>query len=718
MNILLITPPFCQLNTPYPATAFLKAWLKGKGHQVRQADTGLEVYLRLFSPEGLKNYVFGKPSPEALAILESNDALMRTWQLRERYGECLPAVLDFLRGGDTVLAHMLCRPGYLPEGERFLTLEPSDSDFPETGDTTDRARLRATLFLEDLADYHKQVNDPDFGFSRYADHLALSPPSFDPLYNKTQERDSAVSLIHRDVLEDLCGDFKPDLIGFSVPFPGNLLEALRGAAALREICPDAHITLGGGYVSTELRQLEDIRLSGFFDSITLDDGEDALEALAAALETESESPRVRCFLPEEGKWVYHDDDDSRIRNRDRPAPDYSDLRMDDYLCLADRENPMHRLWSEGPWIKIMAAHGCYWKRCAFCDTSLDYIGRFDPTTATRLADQMEQLIRETGKRSFHFVDEAAPPALLKELALELIRRKITVSWWANIRFEKNFSPPLCRLLARSGCIAVSGGLEVASDRMLRLIDKGVSVTQVSRVCAAFRQAGIMVHAYLMYGFPGQTARELVSSLEVVRQLFGRDLLQSAFWHRFALTAHSPVGQNPEAFGVSITGPEHQGFARNDLQFRQESEALDAYGKGLTTALYNYMRGKGLELPLKHWFEFRIPAPDKGAKEIGKLLDSPEELELDGQSRLLWIEALPAESAEGLIFRGCDYQEVLALPPDQLAFTTTLLECCRPSAAPFLVNDFDRLAADMGIDADEYLSSPVFKELTEYGLLVL
>jgi hypothetical protein len=717
MNILLITPPFCQLNTPYPATAFLKAWLKEKGHRVRQADTGLEVYLRLFSTCGLDRYVFGDCSPDTRESLRDNDALLRTWQLRDRYRECLPPVLDFLQGRDAALAHILCRPGYLPEGERFLTLD-SDPSLPGgDADTNDRARLRATLFLEDLADFHKQVNDPDFGFSRYADHLALSPPSFDPLYDKAKEKDSAVSRIHRAVLEEICGDFRPDLAGFSVPFPGNMLEALRGAAALREICPDAHLTLGGGYVNTELRQLEDIRLAEFFDSVTLDDGEDALEALARGLEEETETRRVRTFLPGREGWIFHDDG-SRIRHRERPAPDYADLKLNDYLCLADRENPMHRLWSEGPWIKMMAAHGCYWKRCAFCDTSLDYIGRFDPTTAGRLADQMEQLVRETGKRSFHFVDEAAPPALLKELALELIRRNTAVSWWANIRFEKNFSPALCRLLARSGCIAVSGGLEVASDRMLKLMDKGGSVTQVSRVCAAFREAGIMVHAYLMYGFPGQNARELISSLEVVRQLFSRDLVQSAFWHRFALTAHSPVGLDPGAFGVTVTGPEHRGFARNDLHFRQDSEELDAYGKGLNTALYNYMRGKGLELPLKHWFDFRIPAPDRGAREIGRLLDSPRGLELDGRSRLLWIEPLPEAKGEGLVFRGSDYQEELPLTARETDFTISLLEHSLPGAEPFLIDDFDRLAADWNIDGDDYLSSSVFRELMGYGLLVL
>ena len=119
---------------------------------------------------------------------------------------------------------------------------------------------------------------------------------------------------------------------------------------------------------------------------------------------------------------------------------------------------------------------------------------------------LNAIVAETGQTGFHFVDEAAPPKSLKALAAELQRRGVAVGWWGNIRFEKSFTPELCRQLAASGCIAVSGGLEVASDRLLKLMQKGVSVQQVARVTKAFADAGILVHAYLMYGFPTQTVQ--------------------------------------------------------------------------------------------------------------------------------------------------------------------------------------------------------------------
>src|ERR1700709_1473134 len=124
-------------------------------------------------------------------------------------------------------------------------------------------------------------------------------------------------------------------------------------------------------------------------------------------------------------------------------------------------------------------------------------------------DRIEAMVRETGETGFHFVDEAAPPAALRAIAQRLIGRRVSITWWGNIRFEKSFTPALVDLLARSGCVAISGGLEVASDRLLTLMKKGVTVAQVARVARAFSDVGVLVHAYLMYGFPTETEQETI-----------------------------------------------------------------------------------------------------------------------------------------------------------------------------------------------------------------
>ena len=286
------------------------------------------------------------------------------------------------------------------------------------------------------------------------------------------------------------------------------------------------------------------------------------------------------------------------------------LPLNSYLSLLDMLNPMHRLWSDGRWNKLTVAHGCYWKKCSFCDISLDYISRYETASASVLVDRIEAIVAETGQTGFHFVDEAAPPKMLKALAEELLRRKVVISWWGNIRFEKTFTPKLAQLLARSGCIAMSGGLEVASDRLLGLMEKGVTVSQVAQVTKGFSNAGILVHAYLMYGFPSQTIQETIDSLEYVRQLFENGCIQSGFFHRFSCTVHSPVGRNPEKYGVQLIPLPPTSFAKNDIGFIDPSGVdHDALGFGLKKAIYNFMHGIGIEADVRSWFEdFEGAAP--------------------------------------------------------------------------------------------------------------
>ena len=399
---------------------------------------------------------------------------------------------------------------------------------------------------------------------------------------------------------------KPKAIAFSVPFPGNLFSTLRLAQWLRQAHPDIPILMGGGFVNTELRSITDTRFFKYIDYLLLDDGEDPLFQVLRYLDGAIQKEElVRTFsLDENGSRVVYQDNPAypACRQSETGFPDYEGLPLDKYISVMEMANPMHKLWSDGRWNKLTLAHGCYWGKCAFCDGSLDYIKRYEPNTAKTLVDRMERLIEQTGEIGFHFVDEAAPPALLREMAQEIIRRGITVVWWGNIRFEKSYTEELCDLLQRSGCIAVSGGLEVASPRLLKLINKGVTVAQVARVANNFTGAGIMVHAYLMYGFPTQTAQETIDSLETVRQMFELGLIQSGFWHRFAMTAHSPVGLHPAEYSCRVTEPPFGGFARNDVQFEALSGCdPELFSEGLRVSLYNYMNGTGFDLPLHKWF---------------------------------------------------------------------------------------------------------------------
>lgn len=640
IRILSVIPPMTQLNTPYPSTAYLTGFLRSRGEDAVQEDLALALVLRLLSSSGLE---------EIRHIIVSNGVPTSSESVRhfcdefDRYAATIDCVISFLQGRDSTLAHRINSRTFLPEGPRFDALDvyseesvnrnEYDNEFAEDDRADplgwafgalgiqDKARHFATLYLSDLADVIRDVIDPRFEFVRYAESLASSQPTFEPLAEALAAPENLVDRTLGDRTREALQRHQPALVLISVPFPGCVYAAFRIAQTIKRHQPSVITVLGGGFVNTELREIREPRVFQYFDFITLDDGERPLLALLEylrgarpldrlvrtfALQGDSGSP-LSASENAAGCVQYIDHAEPDVPFSEVGTPTWDGLPISQYLSTLDMLNPMHRLWSDGRWNKLTVAHGCYWKMCSFCDVTLDYIGRYDGVAAGTLVDRIEAIVHETGQTGFHFVDEAAPPKALKAMAEELLRRRVLISWWGNIRFEKSFTPELCHLLASSGCIAISGGLEVASDRLLNLMKKGVSVEQVARVTKAFSNAGILVHAYLMYGFPTQTVRDTVDALEYVRQLFEEDCIQSGFFHRFTCTVHSPVGKHPEEYGVQLTALPAVSFAKNDVGFTDPTGVdHDQLGIALNKALYNFMHGVCLEDDIRSWFQQKVP----------------------------------------------------------------------------------------------------------------
>lgn len=641
-KLFVITPPFTQLNTPYPATAYIKGFLNTKNIESVQADLGIDVILELFSKKGLQDLFQVSGLKFEVVGNEISDNSKRIFALQDEYIKTINPVIQFLQGKNPTLALQICQEDFLPEASRFAQLEELDWAFGSMG-TQDKAKHLATLYLEDISDFIVECVDENFGFSRYAERLGRSANSFDELYEALQQKPTYIDSILISLLKAKIEAVKPTLFLISVPFPGNLYSAFRCAQWVKQNHPEIKISMGGGFPNTELRSLSDKRVFEFFDFITLDDGEVPIEELIFHLENPDSDSFKRTFLLEKGEVIYknnslkHDYKQSQVG-----TPDYSDLPLDKYISVIEIVNPMHRMWSDGRWNKLTMAHGCYWGKCTFCDISLDYIKVYEPVAASLLCDRMEELIEQTGQNGFHFVDEAAPPALMRALALEILKRKLAVTWWTNIRFEKSFSKDLCLLLKASGCIAVSGGLEVASDRLLKLIDKGVTVEQVAKVTRNFTEAGIMVHAYLMYGYPTQTIQETVDSLEMVRQLFEAGVLQSGFWHQFALTAHSPVGLYPEQFGVTKKTETIGTFANNDIEYTDATGINhDKFSFGLKKSLFNFMHGICFDYELQDWFDFKIPKTKIHPDFIFNALEEQNDFNTKPNAKVVWLGGKPA-----------------------------------------------------------------------------
>ena len=447
------------------------------------------------------------------------------------------------------------------------------------------AKREAGAVIDELAIGIRDNVDASFGFSRYAERICASAADFGAVEKLVRRRGVIDKPLERR-LEAAIAETRPTVIGVSCPFPGTLVGAFKIARYVKRRYPKIRMVLGGGFVSTELREMNDPRPRRYFDEFVFDEGYAPLAKIMSG--RNARTPVVPPFV----------------------KPDYDGLDLDEYFDVVETDNPMHRLWSSGRWLRLVMARGCYWHKCAFCDVRLPYIGCFEMPDPVTVVDAMESLASTPSSLfplpSFHFVDEAMPPALIRGVCKEIVRRKFVCEWWGNVRFDASFTPELAKLMAKAGCIAVTGGLECADDRLLKLMNKGIALASAKKALKAFRDAGIMAHAYLMYGFPTETEEEAMGALEFVRDLFRRDLIQSAFWHRFALTVHSPIAADPEKFGIKLvsnSGARRPGyvFARNEIAYDEPGAPdWDRIGKTLNLALYNYLEGRGLDKPVSSW----------------------------------------------------------------------------------------------------------------------
>ncbi len=592
MKVLLITPPLLQPNTPYAATPLLTAWLRENGHEAVQADLSLELLLKLFSKEGVAALC------RAVEACTEADGFLAAEQ---DYLETIDEVIAFLQDRNPAASKQIARRGWLPEGPHLFHAYEQDEQFGWNFrglDEADRARHLASLYLDDLAEAAK-LADPAFGFSRYAEKLAASLPRFNKLREALEAPPTLFSAWLEELTDGQMQKHAPEMVALTVPFPGCLFGALAIARRIKQTRPGVGIALGGGYVNTELRELRDTGIFDYVDHITLDSG------MLPLLQLANRATPIRTFVREGGVVRFYEDAAQPIAHNTLPAPVYDGLELNRYFGLFEMLNPVTRLWSDGRWNKLMLAHGCCWRRCEFCDTSIDYIRRYDPADPSSICDWIETMVAQSGFNGFHFVDESLPHDLLDGLCDEILRRRLDIEWWGNIRFEPRFSTALIQKMAASGCIAVTGGLETCHDRTLKLMRKGITVDGATRVLENLADAGILTHAYLMYGFPTQTKEETLQALETIRRLFDEGALHSAFWHRFALTAHSAIARNPAKYAITLKEPPPADFARNEIPFDGHLDHdPETLGEALRAATYNYMHGSGFDCPVDQWMETR------------------------------------------------------------------------------------------------------------------
>ena len=576
-------------------------------------------------------------------------------------------------------AHRFVFGAHVPRGarmERYLSNLTHDL-------STDDARSLASFALADLADFITIAFDKNFSLVRYAESLTVSESSFEQVEKGADSpilKEFYEPLLRCIFLEEAFGEYsdlsdftEKSLVLISIPFAGTFAASLAtGRFFKQNFGESVYVSFGGGFVNTELRETNERKLADYCDAICYDRGYASYKELLARIAAPEpqkanstphdasaisekattsslraqakQSPiyKLRQFvrLPDDSVSVIPPLSDESSKTYKRSLvyekeitmsliPDFSDIDFSQYLRLIDDTNPMHRLWSDGAWLKAYMAHGCYWHKCAFCDVTLDYVNGYCPTTVSKLYDGLLAQCRQKGVYGIHFVDEAMPPALMIAFARENIAHGSPLTWWGNVRFEKNFTRDVADFLAAGGLIGVSAGLESATGNGLNAIHKGTDLESIVGACCAFKEAGVLVHAYMIYGYWWETEQDLINSMETLRQFYANGLLDSCFWHKFVLTRHSRVykewkeGKIPDLKPIDPQEKKNAPlFAKNGLHFEGEKKSLK-YGASLDFSLNQWMHGEDLEKPVHKWFDFPVLRPTVSKDFIAKLIDKYE-----------------------------------------------------------------------------------------------
>ena len=622
MNVLIITPPLVQLNAPYPSGAYLSSFFKKLGNNTKWLDLSIELVHEIFSYCGLTRLfeLTEKKAMEKAALAESHGDDETAMNLRryvlqsELWIQWIDDIIKILCDGTNESTRELCHKFMfspnVPRGARMENYIANLEREPNADDT----RNLATMALADLADYIAVVFDRGFSLVRYAESIAVNETSFADIEKNIDS--PVLKEFYSRVLERTINIEEKTLVCISVPFAGTFTPALYTGKWLKEkFGSKVFISMGGGFVNTELREADNTDLERYTDSLSYDRGYGSYKAWFDSAESFSQ-PLYKMTIITKEKIIpakHEDSEYGKFENEitESNVPDYSGIDFSKYPRVADDTNPMQRLWSDGAWMKAYLAHGCYWHRCAFCDTTLDYVSSYKMTKIENLYSGLKSQLEKCRVRGIHFVDEAMPPKAMVKFSDLILADKKNFSWWGNVRFEKVFTRDMADFMAAGGLIGVSGGIEIATGSGLDSISKGTDINSIVKACCAFKEAGILVHAYMIYGYFGETEQDTINSMETLRQLYSAGLLDSCFWHKFVLTRHSRIysewkeGKYPNLKPVE---PKNAGiFAKNGLHFEGEN-LLAKFGSGLNASLAAWMHGDKLNMSVNKWFDFKTPSP--------------------------------------------------------------------------------------------------------------
>lgn len=500
MKILLVFPPQCRPLHAAVSLPLIKAELLRQGHECRIVDLNIRFYRHVLSARVLRER--GDRMKDRCKRLEQRN------ELRDE------ALVSFAR-----MSAALMRLEYCVENiEEALGVFDGD-DFYDLG----RFQWARKVTEDSLEVFSASFGATDIGLSQLRTCYSVACPDQIMAATDDVNENPFRGLLYGLMAEDI-EEFSPDAIGISVMLDEQIIPTFTLARELKEKFGGMLFT--GGSMITRWKD----RLTGSHP-------------------LESVFDRYFFF---ESEWEFADHL-SRIEGRQslpkrtftEICPDFDDLSLDQYL-LPTKILP------------FQIARGCSYGRCRYCAHFKTY-EKFEQGSAREAVDHLEYLSRRHDVDHFYFIDEELMPKFGETLSSEILARNLDINWMVFGRMQKGWTEDRIALLSKAGCRRLIFGIDGASERIQRIMDKNTDLDHAGHVMAWCADHGVALQLNFICGFPGETDKEArlvqeyiiknkpaLSHLGSTVAVSNFVLVDNAAWDEMAL---DPVVQDDKPYAI-------------------------------------------------------------------------------------------------------------------------------------------------------------------------
>jgi radical SAM superfamily enzyme YgiQ (UPF0313 family) len=525
MKMLLVFPPQWVFVAPSVGIPSLIGYINSQNHEAKALDLNIEFFNHVLQPSILENSM--KKAKTILPVLKEefensniSDISKLAIETRIKFQR-----YEYIKNNISELEEL---SKYIIPNITAYSKIPKTKDFYNPDQLYDTYAYFEKAFKIATLPYYPLKYDL---FNYVYDNGKFT---FDVVKHVCFDEDSNMFINYYKPIVEKLSHSDIDCIGISINGLSQIVPGLTFARMIKEKT-SIHVTIGGSHITREDEYIKNNKefFKLFADSISVGDGEISLTELLNYLEGKTTIDKVPSL-------IYLDKDDNITANplsslpfNKVPTFSFDGMDMDKYF-LPDKVLP------------IQAVQGCYYGKCAFCDYNVGK--KYSSKSPEQMVEEIKTLQKKYGVSHFYFIDSGLSPAFLDKFSKKLIEDKIKIHYFSNLRFEKQFTKKLLKQMHKSGMVVCQWGLESASERMLKLINKGITMDVVKRILKDASNVGLMNHVYVIAGLPTETVEDFDKTIEFLHKY--KKYIDTVAFHDFCFVKGSYIANNPEKFEIT------------------------------------------------------------------------------------------------------------------------------------------------------------------------